>query len=510
MDSKKLELEDAKLREIERRERELLRQFQSSDAAQQTPEQVAQRQAQEREFQRNRVDYTPAVPIVPLTEAKRAAAAAEAAAAGGLHGGAAIVQEPVEALRARSSQGLEGLQGYIPPPDGANNGKNANASAKSAQDKNKKKVVDPLQKWALVNISNTGHSRPSSNGPHIRIVGAYSTTKSTEKPRTKMSNACKSVHFYRVPVGLDTEHCKKHGDFFVVAESDTKQTDARFANSHLNALIQRLGESQQRAKEEFQKNKTTKREIKNEKEGLVPPKHDTKEVLSYDQVEKLARETGALKPEPDAKPNLTTGKDQNLSSLNKDLQVPNSTVSNNANQLAENDRVKTQQTDSENALDWDDFPRQLETRGQNFACIAVIPDTAATMSSQPAQQPSTQQPAVRIFATFETEEDAKQFQIDVLGRRPELQVVNQYVVNMYQWIPLTTVHLNNSSIASKYRNDELDAIMTAQRVEQEQIAEQKERYAQNCKMRELGLSTDSTTGDSSKSIDSKLESNNTK
>lgn len=460
MDSKKLELEDAKLREIERRERALLDQFQAAQANNNNANaaDIARRQAQEREFQRQRIDYVPAVPIVPLTEGKRAVGAA-----GPANANANVAEHvPQEVQRAQQPQGLQGLEGYVPPPP--------QQQAATAKDPNKKKVVDPLQKWALVNISNHAHTRPKSSGPHVRIVGAYNTLKSMDKPRTKMSNSCKHVNFYKVPVGVDVEHCKRNGDFFVIAESEAKQSNAGFIGTHFTKLIEKLSESKRQSESEFKQNKSKTRSIVNEQQGLVPLKDDA-ELASFDDVQKMATTLGA------SAPSSTPPTNSNANA--------NATSQTNSETNSETSAEQHSSSNINKTIEWDDFPRSLEIRGQNFACIAVIPDS------------ESRQPAVRIFATFETEDDAKQFQIDVLGRRPELQVVNHYVVNMYQWIPLDPQHLNNSAMPSKYRNEELDLIMNAQRTEQEQIAQQKEQYEQNraarATMSTLGAPTDNNT-----------------
>lgn len=349
-------------------------------------------------------------------------------------------------------------------------------SAKSAAQK-KPKVVDPDQKFALVNLSNIGHTRPGSKVPQFRLLGNFGSKMSTLKPIKRFEAKIKDCDVHRVPTK----------QFFLIASDASKQADAKYGPDKVTRLLALNKKNREDRNVEFEKNKLAQRKVQ---ENLVVPQV----FLDAKSPSELSAE--AAKSEKENKKESKTTKeafDAALRKINTETDGAAPLPPATTDTQKEDTKAKTDLEFPES--DANEYPRELECRGQMFAVISVLPDfenysettvaTATAAAGGTGQSPATvdatstdvsqektkpDEPAIAIFATFQTKEEATDYTTDVLGS--QVDDFNLYVVDMYEWAPAT--NLSSAKVPTKWRNDELNLIMNAQKDEQHNIAIRKQ------------------------------------
>ena len=114
-----------------------------------------------------------------------------------------------------------------------------------------------------------------------------------------------------------------------------------------------------------------------------------------------------------------------------------------------------------------DVPRDAEVRLQRFAVVSVIADEAEPDRDQ-------QQPAVMVWAAFDSEEEARLHARETLG--PTVTDVHLDVVAMYEWLFPTALDL--SGVQEEYRDPRLDDLMRHHKGEQKRVDDFREQCAQ--------------------------------
>jgi len=107
--------------------------------------------------------------------------------------------------------------------------------------------------------------------------------------------------------------------------------------------------------------------------------------------------------------------------------------------------------------------RDAELRLQNVAVISILPDDRF-------EAPHRQEPALIVWNTFNTEEEARACITDelaVIARDLHLDVVS-----LYEWLPLTNI--NPTEIKEEFRDENLNAIISAQKKERTNVEQYKD------------------------------------